>query len=204
MPYFTSHFVFSVISLPCTHGLRFDGMVLVLELQTGREFFLANCMNFYFIFLDENTACHNRHTSYFRTAWNFEMFSHVLRILGRSFLFLCEPEERLHRQWHLLEEEHQHEVERLRGEHANFWRKWSEDADYPLRLATSRNRILGKTCTIPELPLSTGSSKRSLKWWKRSLDFRSSSLNFGKLNFDIVVWWLKKDFGLVCEHTSSR
>ena len=51
----------------------------------------------------------------------------------------------------MLEEEHQREVERLRGEHANFWRKWSEDADYPLRLATSRNRILGRTCSIPEL-----------------------------------------------------
>ena len=79
------------------------------------------------------------------------MFSQLLRVLGRTLFFLCEPEEQLHRQQYLLEEEHQREVERLRGEHANFWRKWSEDPDYPLRLATSRTRILGKTCSIPEL-----------------------------------------------------
>ena len=79
------------------------------------------------------------------------MFSQLLRVLGRSLLFLCEPEKQLHRQKYLLKEEHQREVERLSGEHANFWRKWSQDLDYPLRLATSRTRILGKTCSIPEL-----------------------------------------------------
>ena len=79
------------------------------------------------------------------------MFSQLFRVLGRSLLFLCEPEEQLHRQKYLPKEEHQREVERLSGEHAKFWRKWSQDLDYPLRLATSRTRILGKTCSIPEL-----------------------------------------------------
>ena len=178
-----------------------------LELQTRRQYFLANCMDFYFSFFwMETPDALTGKLRIFRTAWNFEMFSQVLRVLGRSLLFLCEPEEQLRRQWHLLEEEHQREVERLRGEHANFWRKWSEDAGYPLRLATSRNRILGRTCSIPELllPFTGRSSKRSLRWWIRSLDFRSSSLNFDKLNFDIVDLLLKKDYVLVCEHTSER
>ena len=48
------------------------------------------------------------------------------------------------------------------------------------------------------------SSKRNLRCWKRSSNFKSSSLNFDKLNFDIVDLLLKKDFVLVCEHTSER
>ena len=42
---------FFVISLPCSHGLRFDGMTFVLELQTARQFFLAIRTDFSFIFL---------------------------------------------------------------------------------------------------------------------------------------------------------
>ena len=121
------------------------------------------------------------------------MFSQLLRVLGRTLFFLCEPEEQPHRQQYLLEEEHQREVERLSGEHANFWRKWSEDPDYPLRLATSRTRILGKTCSIPELlTIYRKKFEEELEVLEKKLNFKSSSLNFDKLNFDIVDLLLKE------------
>ena len=80
-------FIF-VISLPCSHGLRFDGMTFVLELQTACQFFLAIRTDFNFIFLlDGNTGRLNWQTSSYLQIFFFgndfellEVFEHCISI----------------------------------------------------------------------------------------------------------------------------
>ena len=78
------------------------------------------------------------------------MISHFLRFLARSLLYLCEPEERLQRQRYLLEREQGLAVRRLLQKHADFWRRWQGDPNYPSRLATWE-RILGQPCSVEQL-----------------------------------------------------
>ena len=108
-------------------------------------------MNFNFVFVGGGTPDALTGKLRFFQPGNFEMISHFLRFLARSLYFFCEPEERLQRQIYLLEREQGAEVRRLQQKHSDFWQRWQEDPTYPSRLATSRERILGQTCSVEQL-----------------------------------------------------
>ena len=125
-------------------------MIWFWKLHTGCQFFLANVMNFNFVFGGGTPDALTGKLRFFQPG-NFEMISHFLRFLARSLYFFCEPEERLQRQIYLLEREQGAEVRRLQQKHSDFWQRWQEDSTYPSRLATSRERILGQPCSVEQL-----------------------------------------------------
>ena len=154
--YWAPHFVlFFVTSLPCSHGLRFDCMTLVLELQTARQFFLAICMDFNFIFLlDGNTGRLHWQTSSYLQIFSSGMISKFLKFLSTAFRYLwSSPREQLQLERFRLTEDHQLQTELVKKSHSDFWLRWNSEKDFNEKLQASRSKILNKDLTLEELRL---------------------------------------------------
>ena len=108
-------------------------------------------VNFNFDFFGWKTGRLDWQTSFFYSAWNFEMFSNFFRFLGLALRFLCVPEERLHRERIHLENQHRLQLEQLREAHENFWNRWNADRNFSVRLRDSREKITSQRCTLEEL-----------------------------------------------------
>ena len=145
-------FIF-VISLPCSHGLRSDGMTFVLELQTARQFFLAIRTGFNFIFLlDGNTGRLNWQTSSYLQIFSSGMISNFLKLLSTAFRYLwSSPREQLQLERSRLAEDHQLQTEFVKKSHSDFWLRWNSEKDFKEKLQASRPKILNKDLTLEEL-----------------------------------------------------
>ena len=145
-------FIF-VISLPCSHGLRSDGMTFVLELQTARQFFLVIRTGFNFIFCcmepqDALTGKLHPICRFFSSG----MISNFLKLLSTAFRYLwSSPREQLQLERSRLAEDHQLQTEFVKKSHSDFWLRWNSEKDFKEKLQASRSKILNKDLTLEEL-----------------------------------------------------
>ena len=144
-------FIF-VISLPCSHGLRSDGMTFVLELQTARQFFLAIRTGFNFVFLvgTPDALTGKLHLQIFSSG----MISNFLKFLSTALQYLwSSPREQLQLERSRLIEDHQLRVERLQRSHSNFWHRWDTEENFKEKLRASRAKISNKDFNLEDLKL---------------------------------------------------
>ena len=129
------------------------------KLHTGCQFFLANLMNFNFVFWWWNTGRLNWQTSFF-LAWKLRDDLTLLEILGEIPLLLLWAWGKTSKADLLAGKRTRCWGEKTSAKHSDFWQRWQEDSTYPSRLATSRERILGQPCSVEQLRESTWSCLR--------------------------------------------
>ena len=122
------------------------------KLHTGRQYFLAICMNFNFVFLGgKPDALIGKLRLQILTSG---MISNFLKFLSTALRYLwSSPREQLQLERSRLVEDHQLQVERLKKSHSDFWLRWNSEENFKEKLQASRSKILNKDFTLEELRL---------------------------------------------------